>query len=367
MEERPVKIARRQLRLLLLLGAVVGCWGIPEGSSGYSFGETGGKNGNCPGCHSAPGKISDKRFIDPVIYAQTTHARIGCPSCHDSIAGNHQAQKGSSAKADCTRCHGDILSEYAASSHGGMAPCSGCHDPHRARTTVNVSGAEINRMCSGCHDRYRMIAVHSEWLPQADLHVDMLPCVTCHTGSRDYVITMYIVNRKGGERFGKLELAPYDELKKHAGERDILSLVDSNGDGYISLAELRLFNSAHQSDPLRLKAMMTPERVTHSFQILDNRRNCTFCHASGPGAMQTSYLAVPQSDGTLQRIAVEKGAVIDALYATPDFYMTGATRNATLNKIGGMIIAGGLIMPVGHGFLRFLTRKNRKEKENGHE
>ena len=51
--------------------------------------------------------------------------------------------------------------------------------------------------------------------------------------------------------------------------------------------------------------------------------------------------------------------MLSVLYTTPDFYMVGATRNMALNIVGVMIIAGGLVMPVGHGLLRFLTRKNR--------
>jgi hypothetical protein len=40
--------------------------------------------------------------------------------------------------------------------------------------------------------------------------------------------------------------------------------------------------------------------------------------------------------------------------------MIGSTRNTALNLAGVLILAGGLVMPVGHGLLRFLTRKNRK-------
>jgi hypothetical protein len=41
--------------------------------------------------------------------------------------------------------------------------------------------------------------------------------------------------------------------------------------------------------------------------------------------------------------------------------MMGATRSKALNIAGLMIIAGGMVMPIGHGTLRFLTRKNRKD------
>jgi hypothetical protein len=75
--------------------------------------------------------------------------------------------------------------------------------------------------------------------------------------------------------------------------------------------------------------------------------------------MQVSYLAFPEQDGTFQKVAVEKGAVMSALSTLPDFYLMGSTRNGNLNKIGLIIIMGGMIMPVGHGFLRFLSRKNR--------
>jgi hypothetical protein len=80
--------------------------------------------------------------------------------------------------------------------------------------------------------------------------------------------------------------------------------------------------------------------------------------------MQTSFIALPEANGTFRRVAVERGAVFDALYGAPDFYLMGSTKNTTLNGIGLAIICGGLIMPVGHGFLRFLTRKNRKGKEH---
>jgi len=112
---------------------------------------------------------------------------------------------------------------------------------------------------------------------------------------------------------------------------------------------------------MRLWGMMMPEVMTHSFQILNNRWDCTFCHSSGSKAMQTSYLALPEKDGRYNRLNVEKGAILDLLYGTPDFYMMGATRSNTLSIIGLTIIGGGLLMPIGHGTLRFLTRKNRKE------
>ena len=108
-----------------------------------------------------------------------------------------------------------------------------------------------------------------------------------------------------------------------------------------------------------------PEKITHTYQILKNRWDCTFCHASGPTALQTSYLAIPDKDGRSIRLPVEKGAILDLLYGTPDFYMMGTSRSTVLSIIGLFIVACGAMVPLVHGTLRFLTRKNRKDNHHG--
>jgi predicted CXXCH cytochrome family protein len=364
-----VRTALKQSIRCLVLALVLITWStaVNADGPGYSFGETSEKSGNCLDCHGVAGKVATRYVIDPVKYGHTNHARIGCLACHDAADGKHPARGGASVKADCTFCHVDIGAEYTLSGHASKAACTGCHNPHTANAPTEISGQEMNRMCAGCHDTYGITASHAKWLPQADLHIEMLPCVTCHSGSKNYVINLYITTRSNDGRFGKFDLAGYDELKRITGGKEIITLFDSNGDNYISLAELGNFNRNPLNKGLRLKAMMTPELVTHSLRILDNRRDCTFCHASGPGTMQSSVVALPQADGTFKRVAVEKGAVLEALYGTPDFYMTGKTRNDTMNKVGLLIIAGGMIMPVGHGFLRLMSRNIRNRKEDRHE
>jgi predicted CXXCH cytochrome family protein len=366
-----MKIAMKKKFLFLYLTLLISLLAPNTRASGpgFSMGGPEGKNGNCLDCHGTNGKVGSKYFIDPARYSHTNHAKIGCPACHDgAVVAGHPTVKKASAKTDCRICHTDIAADYAKSSHFSKVPCSGCHDPHRANTPSEISGSDINKMCAGCHEHFVIMASHAKWLPQAELHIEMLPCITCHTGSKNYVINFYIVNQPGIVHQGKFAPVGFDELKRLAGGKDILSLIDTNNDHYISLTELRNFNSNPAYKGLHLQGMMTPETVTHSFQILDNRRDCSFCHASGPGAMQTSFIAVPEQNGTFLKVAVEKGAVLEvALNSTPDFYMTGKTRNSMLNKVGLLIIVGGMVMPIGHGFLRYLSRNIRNRKEKGHE
>jgi len=320
-------------------------------------------NGDCLGCHGDAESVGMRFQVDHVTFDTTAHAEIGCVECHASVTSTHPDDGATPSKAVCQDCHAAISAEYAGSSHHAMAACEDCHNPHTARGPTAVSGHAMNQQCAKCHGSLETALQHAEWLPQADLHLNMLPCISCHTASQDNVITLYIIKREDGSRFGDFSLAGYAELKELAGDKNVESLIDRNEDNYISLAELRLFNLDPEIKTLRLQGMITPETVTHDFRILDNRWDCSFCHASGPAARQTSFVSLAQEDGSYRRMAAEKGAVLDALYGTPDFYMVGATRSKVLNYIGMVIIAGGMVMPIGHGTLRFLTRRNRQRKE----
>ncbi len=321
------------------------------------------ENSACTDCHGDSDVVGKNLVIEPLSFDTTAHAEVGCHACHASITEEHPDDGLAPSKAGCGECHDDVYAEYANSVHADYATCNDCHNPHQVRGPTAVSGQDMNRQCALCHEPIEMLDIHGEWLPQADLHISNLPCVTCHSAADEYVISLYIIKRQSGTMFGKFDLATYDEMLELSAGKPIEQLVDTNADGYISLTELRMFNLDPEKKQLRLQGMMTPERLSHDFLTQDNRWDCSFCHASGPGAMQVSYLSLAESTGGFKRVAIEKGAVLDALYGTPDFYMVGATRSKALNYVGLVILAGGMVMPIGHGTLRFLTRKNRKHEE----
>ena len=320
---------------------------------------------HCMTCHGekAVMKKGAHLYIDPVKYDLTTHARIGCVSCHDKVTKNHPADSVRPSRATCQECHSSVFSEYQKSSHGQYAGCTDCHNPHAVKPLLAVSGRDINSQCAKCHEYSQTVKSHSKWLPRATLHIDALPCIACHTGSENYVITLYMATKASGSPPGGFNLADFDNLRpflsagKNAG-----TMIDSDGDGAISVSELKNFNTNSRYRNIRLLGTMMPEVVTHSYQILNNRSDCTFCHVSGSKAQQMSYLAFPGQDGNYSRLPVEKGAILDILYGTPDFYMIGFTRSDILSIIGGLIAAAGLMVPIVHGTLRILTRNRRKEQ-----
>jgi predicted CXXCH cytochrome family protein len=352
-------IAQYSIAMVLIIITCVAARGQAQGGD-YSFGDSVSKNVDCIECHGNQAKVSNQNYIDPIKFGQTTHAKFGCTTCHDTITSNHPDVKPGARTTSCGDCHNDTVTQYSASIHAKYASCSGCHNPHRVNSSSEIAATEMNKQCAACHTNIKITASHAKWLPQAELHLGAIACVTCHSKAENYVISIYIAKRDSTGPDLKPDLLTYEDLLKYSNGDNIQFLIDKNRDNYISLDELRKFNRDPANKNIYLKAMMTPVKPTHSFQTFDNRWDCTFCHGSGPDIMQTSFLSLPEQNGTFRQLAIEKGASMDALRAIPNFYLMGSTRNGIFNGLGLLIIAGGMVMPVGHGFLRFLTRKNRK-------
>lgn len=318
---------------------------------------------HCMTCHGEKA-VTNKGahlYIDPAKYELTTHSHIGCAACHDNVTKRHPADGVRPSRAKCQDCHSSVFSEYNQSTHSQYAGCTDCHKPHAVKPLLAVSGRDINSQCAKCHEYSQTVKSHSKWLPRAALHIDALPCITCHTSSENYVITLYMATKAAGSPLGGFNLADFDDLRPFlSAGKNTGTMIDSDGDGAISVSELKEFNTNSRYRNISLLGTMMPEVITHSYQILNNRWDCTFCHVSGARAQQMSYLAFPGQDSTYSRMEVEKGAIMDILYGTPDFYMIGFTRSNTLSIIGGLIAAAGLMVPIVHGTLRFLTKNRRK-------
>ncbi len=317
---------------------------------------------SCQDCHAKKSLEGTPLYIDSAKYQLTSHSHLGCEACHDKMSKRHPTDKVRPPKVSCKECHAEIFAEHAKSEHGNYAGCTDCHNPHAVRPLATLTARDLNVQCEKCHNHSKIVLSHAKWLPQAPLHIDALPCISCHTGSQNYIILLNMATGVSRSVGSGLRPIIFNDLRLLLPEGEKVStLIDNNGDGKISLEELKKFNKDSRYRHIKLLGTMMPEVVTHTFQTLDNRYDCTFCHASGPNVQQASFIAFPEPDGTYRRLPVEKGAIMDMLYGTPDFYMIGFTRSTTLSIIGALIVAGGLMVPILHGTLRFLTRRRRKE------
>src|SRR6185369_16417749 len=115
-------------KIVSTLIAALALW-VPVAALAASAG-----NGSCLACHGeakmATAQGGNHLFIDPLQFASTSHAQIGCPSCHNGIAASHPKDGVRPPRANCKECHGAVVEEYAPTHHAQKAGCADCHDPH---------------------------------------------------------------------------------------------------------------------------------------------------------------------------------------------------------------------------------------------
>ena len=314
----------------------------------------------CLECHSDSDMVGSELTISSERFYLTAHGDLGCQACHEAVTEDHPGGDGNTAAISCQDCHADSAEEYQHSPHAENATCADCHDPHNVVPFRGRNALAMNQICKVCHLELETVASHRQWLPQAALHISALPCVTCHTATPGYEIALEIEkNSSAGlvKRYTKIE---YSDLSAKGITGHGKMVIDLNGDKQISLVELETFRISAEKHDYRFHVTLVPAHLSHTLMTLDSRYDCTFCHASGRKEVQTGYLTLPDPDGHQQTLAVERGAILDALYGNRDLYITGITRSASLDLLGLIIICSGFILPVGHGTLRFLTRKNRQ-------
>lgn len=168
-------------------------------------------NEGCFECHNEPGwteEIDGKEvnlYVDPDVFAASTHGDWACIDCHVDI--KESPHDGGLAPANCAGCHDDIQSEYNRSIHGAVqilgnedvASCGDCHGSHDIQQVDDIRSPvykmNLARTCAKCHDNegltdeYRMRvqgagshfaeSIHGQALMQHGLIVAP-SCNDCH-------------------------------------------------------------------------------------------------------------------------------------------------------------------------------------------
>jgi predicted CXXCH cytochrome family protein len=315
---------------------------------------------DCLACHSDPDFVGEERAINSESFMLTDHANFGCTTCHTSITEDHPGDTQALSTLSCATCHVEVAQEYQETEHSNYASCVDCHDPHNAQALQETASEAMNRPCFQCHDQENLIIKHSEWLPRTKLHVAKVPCITCHTATERFQVVLHINKKTDLNEERPFTTASYSDLKSLSGDKKISELIDTDNNNIVSQLELREFMHDPQFQQMNLSGTLVPFGSSHSLAVQENRYNCTFCHASGPQSTQTSVIAIPTQSGRINRLTVEGSTILDTLYGSPDFYLTGSSRSPALDILGLIVVCCGFIMPVGHGTLRLLTRKNRK-------
>jgi hypothetical protein len=317
----------------------------------------------CLKCHADPTiKKSQGRYsyINPELFNETGHVAKGCVSCHVATE-KHPDDLKRVRILKCDSCHENQTKEYLASAHFDHATCTNCHNPHEVRSHSVVTSTQMNGQCTTCHPSDKVYDRHASWLTQTASHLERLPCISCHTEAKAFDIVMYVEKRAVNGAFEPMSQKEMAMIL--SADQEFSRLVDRDGDKKISLNELRKFNLSARASGVRLRSIFMPSQSSHQFQTFQNRFDCKSCHGASPQYQQKAFMLFPDLKTVRwNRVAIEDGAAIDALYGTPDFYMIGAsaTRNPWMSALGLLIVFGGAGVMSLHLLFRFKTRKNRR-------
>ncbi len=339
------------------------------------------ENDECMECHSddtlarnESEGMKEDLFLDYNRFKYSVHNVNGitCVDCHADIEelnwDNEVPHPTSLAMVDCDGCHEEEGEAYLNSVHkkaGGKGitiPCYACHGYHFVTHLEADSVYEReNQFCLRCHNPDNF----HDWLPQKGNHFAFVECAVCHAPDSPRYISL---------RFFDLVSQKFLSAKDLLAALDsdygtFMARLDKDGDGVISLTELEnMVFFLRQKDirgtfhgELVLKLVPTVHHVNRG----GANRECEQCHNPQSPFFEEVYISLSKDDGTVQLHKVER-RVLESYYVN-HFYAIGGTRVRYLDKIGLILVAGGLSVVAGHLLVRIATapaRRKRKEKKN---
>lgn len=337
----------------------------------------------CLGCHSIEGlaKTLDNGeslslHVPGAGFAGSVHRVFGCASCHAAIdpashpaaaAGIASARQYSIERAGaCQMCHSDALEQYGGSLHSvrvreghPLAPvCTGCHGTH------SVSPRTAYETCVGCHAAD--LDAHSNWLPNAALHQEVVSCAACHAPDAARMIDLRLYDGAAQQWVVEVEGAPlFGQLAQAA---------DANGDG-LDANELRKLLQEVNRDaaiPRTLRGRVELRTDVEAHRLADKShaiRACDNCHQYGAEPFQNVMVSVTGPDGRPARYPAHQDILGSALavQSLPEFYAIGGTRSRILDALLVLALLGGVGIPAGHMTMKWLFRKRRARSGGGND
>ncbi len=339
------------------------------------------ENDECMECHSDDSLersesegMKEDLYIDYNSFKYSVHNVNGitCVDCHSDIEelnwDNEVPHPTSLGMVDCDGCHEEEGEAYLNSVHkkaGGKGitiPCYACHGYHFVTHLEADSVFEReNKFCLRCHNPDNF----HDWLPQKETHFAFVECAVCHAPDSPRYISLRFYDLISKQFLGAKDLLAALDTDYDA----FMDKLDKDKDGVISLAELEVMVLLLRQKDIRgtfhgeLVVELVPS--VHHVNRGGANRDCEQCHNPQSPFFEEVYISLNKDDGTSQRHKVER-RVLESYYVN-HFYAIGGTRVRNLDRIGFVLIVGGLSVVAGHLLVRVATapvRRRRKEKKD---
>mgnify|MGYP001829268232 CR=1 FL=1 len=323
-------------------------------------------NESCRECH-AENYDQFEGSIHSNLISQGSEKAPLCSDCHSAHAIKSVTDLQLETGYPCRQCHEPVYTAYRESVHGSArltgneirdehieAPiCSDCHSSH-AVTAMEI-GDVLRGECFGCHENVPLL--HSQWLPNAELHLDVVSCAVCHAPFAKHRFDLHFFDAETQKPVGQQET--HDLFVRQ------LAALGEEGGTVDPLAVWKLIEEDNQLTPdnITLRGRMEVRSGVWAHQIAPKSfavRTCDSCHLPGHRERMGYTVSVPQQDGRVQQFDAGKDAMSSAaaVVSIGDFKVFGISVNKMLDIMFLLSLGAGIAVPVAH----FTLGKMIKEK-----
>lgn len=294
-----------------------------------------------------------------------------CTDCHGFHTVGLKKTYETLSGVPCRKCHENIFAIYSKSVHGAakargehQAPlCSSCHFAHEISFTAMTD--KIKSACLGCHKGVE--ALHTKWLPNAELHLGAVACAACHAPASEKGIYLQLIDEKTGQAL------PLDQILELLGVTgaELSERLNAHGQGldsYELAYLLRQLNVKGAGASISYLGKMDVVKYSsaHQLSLKQNAvRKCEDCHSPESKFFKKVTLAVVKTDGSFDRYSAQPD-VLKSIFlplSSKRFYALGGTRVALLDWAGIFIVFCGLMFPVVHIAARVFTAPLRRARK----
>ena len=283
--------------------------------------------------------------------------------------------KGAAAALDtvpCKACHGPIFTAYSESVHGkaraaGVAGAPLCFDCHGAHG-VNVASAGEGRkpVCLGCHAD--ALAAHRSWLPNAELHLNVVSCPACHAPRAQRKVDLILYNSATQTQIPEPVGVPEFAARTGAGGAQATGL-----DPGTLVTLLGALNRPGMEGKTSLKGRLTVRTGVEAHELAGKEAAisaCNTCHQAGAAAFQSVTVSVAGPGGVPVSYGADEEVLNSAfsIESVGGFYAIGGTRITFLDVLFLLALFTGIAVPVAHlaakwGFRRYLNGRDREHRQ----
>lgn len=313
----------------------------------------------CQTCHANEFKQWSTSVHAALVSQGNTVAPV-CTNCHSP----HAVIKGVAEAINtvpCKTCHADIFTAYSGSVHGMLrsggvtqAPlCFNCHGAHAVHVPSEIQG--LKDVCLGCHKN--AVEAHRTWLPNVDLHFDVVACTACHVPNAHRRVDLVLFDSTTQKAEARPEGIP--QFVSPTGS----SMTAQPGlDAATLFTLLRTLNRPGVGDKTVVKGRLEVSTAVEAHEIVPSAAaisDCSTCHQAGANPFQSVVVSVAGPAGIPVRYGANKDVLSSAfsIASIGGFYAIGGTRITFLDVLLVLALLGGLGFPIVHGTMRIFFRQ----------